>query len=256
MLNGSVIFCNDGILRLRSSGRNKVMLPVLGVQEAYGYSASSMFLKLLRSSAYIEEGSTIATFLKCLEHWADSASDFTDRNVNSYLAEIRKPSGETNTFDRVEIRRVTGIHRKMIHEPIPEDVDWLEWLNRPNKKTEWGNVFEVSQSFHICGYVDGDDSNYSLSTNIHKLKNVPLVINRDDLLTEHVPKRAGKGSVMSQTTEGVHTLKDRGLFARASCEEDPSFGDLLEVVICQGLWFHTPAGAIAQQQKLEAAMSC
>lgn len=254
-MNGSVIFCSDGVLRLKSDNGNKVMLPVAGVQAAYGYTDASTFLRLLNNTAFIESGSTIATFLQCIEPWADSASDYTDRNIRSYLAEIRKPSGESNAFDRVEIRRVTGIHRKMIHEPIPDGVDWLEWLNRPNRKTEWGNVFEVGQSFHICGYVNGDDSNYSLSVNIHKLKNVPLTINRNDLLTEHVPSRPKKGSALSVDTEGVHTLKERGLFANACSEVDPTVADLIEAVICQGLWFDTPAGAIAQQKMLEARVA-
>lgn len=255
-MDGKLVFCADGVLRMQSP-YSEHMLSLIDIQHALDLSPSEMFLDSLRRDVLVEEGSTIGTFLMCIEPWAHEAASLTDRQVKAYITEMRRPSSAEPAFDKVEVRFCASISRSPKLEEMPEGVDFLEWLNRPNKKIEFLNTFEFGRGYDICGYTNGDPSNYSMSsTSIHELKNVPLVINRDAVLVEscYNAKRTDKGSVMRAESEGVHQLGHNRLVIRLD-DVSLSFQDLLETVICDGLWYDSPNGAIRQRELLSDAMA-
>lgn len=248
-MDGTVIFCADGNLRFKSEVDEVHSIQMTLIQRELGLESYPFFIRNLRQPAMIERGSTIATFLKCLEPWVDVVSDVTDRDVGSYLAEIRKPSDLLPAFDRCEISRKISISREMVHDPLPEGEDLFQWLARPRGPIQWSNSFEGEWVLDCCGYTDGDPANYSMSTNIHKLKNVPLVLNRQSHIliydrTDH--------PIVNTNARGVKELPDRSNLYHLTGKSEAVFTvqDLLEAVIEVGLWFHTPAGAINLSEML------
>lgn len=217
-----------------------------------------MFIQQLRKPVLLESGSTVGSFLLCLQPFAQIVSDLCDRDVQSYIDEIRKPSAETPAFDRCEMRRKVHFSRKMYHEPVPEGVDFIEWLNRDRGEPVYLDTYSISTDFDICGYNNGDASNYSMSTNIHQLKNVPLVINRTAALMAN--KRDATGvPLLNEDAAGVTEHKwgtdDRPnaatvLVAKGESDEDITVYEFIKTVIEVGLWFHTPQGAIREREML------
>lgn len=249
-MDGHVIFCADGVLRFRSDYDSKRLLPLVAIQEVLEYSPSKTFLQTLRRKATIEKGSTLGSFLMCIAPWASEAQDFTDRDVQAYITELRKPSGEVNAFDRIEIRQRTFVRRSMVHDPIPDDVDIIDWLNR-QREIKWSNNWDVESDYDICGYTNGDPSNYSVSTNIHGIKNVPLVFNKNSVLVEGQSKMIPHTPLFNPSAEGVWEIGDHNLLAvNSSNEETASFSDLLKTVISHGLWYNSPQGCIAHRDLL------
>lgn len=247
-MDGKVIFCKDGILRFQSNYDESVSVPMVSMQEFLQMPAHRWFIQHLRTGAILEKGSTLASFLLCLEPWAETVNDLTDRRVDLYIQEVRKPSAETPIFDRIECRRVYDFRRAMVHDPIPEGVDWLEWLNRDREAKWHDDKFTADTTMQISGYKDGEEENWSTSASIHKIKNVPLVINRTPLLVEIQNSNVPQKHLMNIDAPGVRNIKG-GIFAVDVEEMDYlSVNDLLDVVISQGLWFSTPMGAIREAE--------
>lgn len=251
-MDGTVIFCADGKLRFKSEVDEVYSIQMTLIQKELGLESYPFFVRNLRQPAMIERGSTIATFLKCVEPWVDVVSDITDRDVGSYLAEIRKPSDLFPVFDRCEISRKISISREMVHDPLPEGEDFLQWISRPRGPIQWSNEFEGERVLDCCGYIDGDASNYSMSTNIHKLKNVPLVLNRRSHILIY---DRSENPIVVADAAGVQQLPERSNLYHLTGKSDEVFTvqDLLEAVIEVGLWFHTPAGAIGLSEMLAEA---
>lgn len=246
-MDGKVIFGKDGVLRFRSYVDESKAIPLVLIQEAQEANPYSFFLQQMRKTFILEDGSTIASFALCLEPWANVVSDITDRNFQSYIDEIRKPSAELPVFNRCEVRKQLSFSRELYHEPLPEGVNWLTWLNR-TRETVWLDSYQLTHDYNICGYTDGDPSNYSMSCSIHELKNVPLVINRQPVIftsirAEHAP------ALLNVSAAGV-SVQERDepkfstLVAKGATDEDMTVLDLIQVVVEDGLWFNTPQGAI------------
>lgn len=254
-MEGTVYFCNDAILRFSSyyAQKGEVSIPLTDLAEVLGKTNDMMLTSVLRRRVVIEAGVTVGSFLLALEPWQELVSALTDRQVDKYIAELRKPSDEQNAFDRCEIRQMVSVTREFIHEPCPEGVDWLDWLQRPDRgEIKWGDNFSCGSEYDICGYNDGDPSNYSMSTNIHRLKNVPLTINRIPVLFIRDPEAV---KLFNPEAKGVRVLPGRSDCTMMAMAVEPdmaiSLGELLEVVIAHGLWNDTPQGAIALEEMLK-----
>lgn len=257
-MDGTVVFSKDGVLRFKHCMNGSPSVPAILICDALGEDPQRFFIQQLRKPVLLESGSTVGSFLLCLQPFAQTVSDLCDRDVQSYIDEIRKPSAETPAFDRCEMRRKVHFGRQMYHEPMPEGVDFVEWLNRPRGEPVYLDTYSISTDFDICGYNNGDASNYSMSTNIHQLKNVPLVINRTAALLAN--KRDSNGApLFNETAPGVTEHKwgsdDRPnttsvLMAKGESDEDVTVHEFIKTVIEIGLWFHTPQGAIREREML------
>ncbi len=254
-MEGTVYFCNDATLRFSSyyAQKGNVSIPLTALAEVLGKTNDMMLASVLRRPVIIETGVTVGSFLLALEPWKELVSALTDRQVGEYITELRKPSDEVNAFDRCEIRQMISITREYVPEPRPEGVDWLEWLNRPDRREiKWGDSFNCGAEYDICGYVEGDPSNYSMSTSIHRLKNVPLTINRVPALFIRDPEDV---KLFNPEAKGVRVLPGRSDCTMVAKAAEPdvaiSLGELIEVVIAHGLWHDTPQGAVSLEEILK-----
>lgn len=241
-MDGQIVFSNDGILRFRSHSDNKNIVPLILIQEQLKLTGYQFFLRNLQKSVMIEEGSTMGSFILALTPWADVASDLLDRNVKAYIDELRKPSDTKNAFDRVEIKKLMSFNRDIDFGERPEDMDWLEWLNTP-KEPKMLNTFEMEETLDICGYVDGDENNYSMSmTTIGELKNVPLVVNRVKTFIMYKSSLDKSKPLINKNSMGVNKNKH---FTYIDSKPDTDFTlmELIEAVFVHGLFYEHPSGA-------------
>lgn len=242
-MDGKLIFCKDGILRFQSDYDNEKIIPYVLIEEALNIKPAKSLLQMLKRNAYIESGSTLGSFILCLEPWAEYVTDYVDRNVMAYISAIRKPSDKKMAFDKIEIKRIFSLSRDLDFGKMPENIDFEEWLNTP-KEPKILNTFNLEEFSSVCGYINGDPSNYSVSSNnIHEIKNVPLILNRKKHVIEYSGIRTeAKGSALNSNTEGVYSV-DKTLFIETKDDNSFSFEILLEAVFCEALFYETPNGA-------------
>lgn len=257
---GTVIFCKDGILRFRSGTAEQVAVPLVMIQQVTERDNYPFFMEYMRHPVTLESGSTIGSFLLCLEPWAEVASSLTDRQVDAYIAELRKPSSEESTFDRCEIRKHVSFYQEMHHDPIPEGVGIMEWFNRDRGAPVWLDRYQINADYGISGYKNGDNANYSMSTSIHKLKNVPLVINRYPVITcTNGAREDGPKAILDPNAPGMMLAQYEGdgpvtggyFYAKGSYDEEMTVDALIRVVVEDGLWFDTPRGAASLESVLQ-----
>jgi hypothetical protein len=251
-MDGKVVFCKDGILRFKSDYEDNRLVPVVSIQKLFEYNDSKMFLQLLKYAALIESGSTIGSFILCLEPWAESAGDYLDRDVKAYVDAIKKPSTLKNAFDEVVIKRTVQIGRDIDYGKMPDDMDFLEWLNT-DKEPNIENTFEIDTTICVNGYMKGNANNYSMScTNIHELKNVALILERTIHFSEYKDSRiTNQGFIMNEGTSGVFNAKNL-VFAETKDDIYIKLQTLIEAVFCDGLFYHSPAGADHTREILTA----
>lgn len=253
-MDGKIVFCKDGILRFKADVDQKRMIPLVAIQEALGIDGYKFFIQNVKKTILLEKGSTMGSFLICLEPWSEAAGDLLDMNVEAYIKEARKPSSAKNAFDRIEVRRSMSLSREIDFGTKDDDMNFLEWLNTP-KEPIYLDVFELDSSFDISGYVDGNPSNYSMSmTGIDELKNVPLVINRATVLMEFESRNAEeKGLVINKETIGVHHY-DYINYIESSKEDYFTLLDIMKAVISDGLWSYSPQSAEYQKELLQESL--
>lgn len=253
-MDGKIIFCNDGILRFQSDINNSLIVPMVSIQEALKFTSNRFFLQHLTKNAIIEKGSTVGSFIMCLAPWSETAGDILDRNVLAYVEEVRKPSGIENVFDRVEIKKLIYVTRDVDFGEMPEGMDFLEWLNTP-KDPVLLDTFSMDAQVDICGYTDGDSSNYSMTnTSIAELKNVSLVVNRVTTLVEHCSGiYASKGEALNMQVSGAKKYDYMNCLETKN-QTTFSLFELMETVFCQGLFFYSPTGAEGVKEMLKESM--
>lgn len=253
-MDGKIIFCNDGILRFKADIDNSVVVPMVSIQDSLNVSSSRFFLQHITKNAIIEKGSTVGSFIMCLEPWAETAGDILDHNVAAYIEKVREPSEIKNVFDRIEIKKLIYVTRDIDYGEMPEGMDFLEWLNAPQDPLVL-DTFSMDTQMDICGYTDGDSSNYSMShTSMKELKNVPLVVNRITTLVEHNSGiYASKGEAINMQVSGAKKYDYMNCLETKN-ETTFSFFELMETVFCQGLFFYSPKGAENVNEMLKESM--
>ena len=252
-----VVFCKDGILRVYNENKNTAIVAT-DVSAEMGYSPSKFLFRILNNRVILEEGSTLSTFLKCLEPWVDDVSALTDRDVQSYLTAIKRPTAAENAYDRIEMRARASVSRQIIREKYDGDsMSFMDYINSP--VTFSPNKFTLGMVWDICGYVNGQSENWSVSsTSIHKIKNVPLVINREWVFSFSRHTRDEHGPVLDFNASGVVTVTE-GKFGYIKCDIDGdvdwTFKTMVEAVICHGLWYHTPSAAESSADEIAEIMA-
>jgi hypothetical protein len=253
-MDGKIVFCKDGILRFQSDVDQKRLVPMLAIQKALGLDGYKFFIQNVKKLILLEKGTTLGSFMICLEPWAEAAGDILDMNVEAYIKEARKLSTAKNAFDRIEVRRNMSISREVDYGKMPEGMDFIEWLNTP-KEPEFLNFFEMESSFDINGYNDGDPSNYSMSmTSVDELKNVPLILNRSIVFIEFESRNAeDKGLVINKETVGVNHY-DYINYVESSKEDSVTLLEIMQAVFSDGLWSYSPQSAEIQKEMILASM--
>jgi hypothetical protein len=87
----------------------------------------------------------------------------------------------------------------------------------------------------MCGFMEGDDSNYSMSVAFNKIRNTPVFIaNKQHNIFSH---GRSKEILLNQDIDGVKTYSNHSLFYS---EAELSFEELITAVFIDGLFYEKP----------------
>lgn len=174
MMEGKLIFCSDSILRFRSDYDETTTLPLLSIQKAISDTDPFFLLRFFRHTVMIEEGTTLASIFFAIEPWKELLTAYLDRDVGAYIDEVRKPSKPTTwDLEWIGIDRRSSVYRAYQHQDMGDGEDLTAWFNRERIPTD---EFDIESSCDASGFIKGDKERWSLSENVHEIKNLPVIL--------------------------------------------------------------------------------
>lgn len=245
MPEGQLIFCSDSILRFRSDYDEKTALPLLSIQKTISDTDPFFLLRFFRHTVMIEEGTTLANIFFAIEPWKELLTAYLDRDVGAYIDEVRKPS-KPSTWDLewIGIDRRSSVYRAYQHQDMGDGEDFTAWLNRERVPTE---EFDIESCCDASGFIKGDKERWSLSENVHEIKNLPVILyNKQTLMTLR------KDELLKENASGVNsTDHSRFIYGDTSF----SFYEVMEAIFISGLFYHSPLTAERSYEELKNSLS-
>lgn len=245
MMEGKLIFCSDSILRFRSDYDETTALPLLSIQKAISDTDPFFLLRFFRHTVMIEEGTTLASIFFAIEPWKELLTAYLDRDVGAYIDEVRKPSKPTTwDLEWIGIDRRSSVYRAYQHQDMGDGEDLTAWFNRERIPTD---EFDIESSCDASGFIKGDKERWSLSENVHEIKNLPVILyHKQTLMTLQ------KDELLRESASGVSST-DRGRFVYG--DTSFSFYEVMEAIFISGLFFHSPPVAEASYEELKNSLS-
>lgn len=244
MMEGQLIFCSDSILRFRSDYDETTALPLLSIQKTISDTDPFFLLRFFRHTVMIEEGTTLADIFFAIEPWKELLTAYLDRDVGAYIDEVRKPSKPTTwDLEWIGIDRRSSVYRVYQHQDMGEGEDFTAWLNRERIPTE---EFDIESSCDASGFIKGDKERWSLSENVHEIKNLPVILyNKQMLMTLQ------KDELLKESVSGVNSAgRSRFVYGNTSF----SFNEMMEAIFISGLFFQTPRAAASCLDELKNSL--
>lgn len=220
-MEGKLVFCKDSILRFCSSHEQNFYIPLNLIEDSE--SEFKTLLTYLRKVVIIEEGTTFGSIIVSLEPWKNAIKDLLDVNVEAYITETKNVSKMYSEFEWINISKKTEISR--IHRTDSE--------NTRLKK----NLFEIKSDFDICAYKYNDNNDFSIATDIHRLKNVPTVFTKKHYVVGF-KNQLEKDIFLNKETSGFFE-KENHYFIKDE-ETEITLYDLLETIFKKGLVYPAP----------------
>lgn len=233
-MDGALVFCKDAILRFRSDYDDLTAIPLLSVQACLQDEDPLFLLKYFRHPVIIEEDTSLSHIFLAIEPWEKLLSTFLDMDVMSYINEIRKPSRAESVFDWIGIQKVTSIHRAYQHQDIKPGEDFTSYFNRERIPTK---NFDIEVDYTANGYKINDKEHYSISGDIHSIKNVPVVISDRQVLASYGYE---KSNLMNRKYSGV-TVNNKISYIQGKM--DFTFCEVMEAIFNDGLFYASPQAA-------------
>ncbi|TLV15681.1 hypothetical protein FE839_14850 [Klebsiella indica] len=232
-MEGQLIFCSDSILRFRSDYDETTALPLLSIQKTISDTDPFFLLRFFRHTVMIEEGTTLANIFFAIEPWKELLTAYLDRDVGAYIDEVRKPSKPTTwNLEWIGIDRRSSVYRAYQHQDMGDGEDFTAWFNRERIPTD---EFDIESSCDASGFIKGDKERWSLSENVHEIKNLPVILyNKQTLMTLQ------KDELLRESISGVNST-DRSRFVYG--DTSFSFYEVMEAIFISGLFFYNPSAA-------------
>lgn len=225
------------------------MIPLTSIQKSTDSFSNDpyFFLKFLRHNVVIEQGTTLSNVLLSVEPWKDVLTAMLDRNVGSYIDAIRKPSApEATDIEWIGVYRSTVVNRVFERPNRSETGALAAILNEERKPTD---RFRVETDCYASGFIEGKNDTYSISDNIHVIKNLPLMLMKSQDLTFYL---RNEGEVFQETLSGVNTSNYASFVVG---ETSFSLSELMHAIFVQGLFFDTPEVAMENYDELRSIVA-
>jgi hypothetical protein len=249
MIDGTIVFCSDSILRFRSDFDEKTALPMTLVQKVVekGESDPYFLLRFFEHSVFIESGTSLANIFFAIEPWKDMLKAYLGNDVAAYIDEARKPSAITNSnLEWIGIYRKTDIHRAYVREEMGEDEDITAYFNRERTPTD---RFSIETSCEASGFKQGVNEHYSISDGLHDIKNLPVILIDKEVTSGYLGKES---SLFDASILGVNIDK-YGSFVVG--ETSFTLREMLEAIFKSGLFFYSPKDAMIAHENIKATLA-
>ncbi|MDC9623703.1 hypothetical protein PSI22_19210 [Xenorhabdus sp. XENO-7] len=243
-MEGTLIFCSDSILRFRSDYDDSSALPLRSIQKTIADADPFFLLRFFRHTVMVEEGTTLANIFFAIEPWKDLLTAYLDRDVGAYINEVRKPSNPTTwDLEWIGIDRRSSIYRAYQRQDREEGEDFTVYLNRERIPT---NEFEIESSCDASGFIKGDKERWSLSENVHEIKNLPVILHDKQTL-----ESSQKDGLLKENISGVNSAgRSCFIYGKTSF----AFYEVMEAIFISGLFFYTPRDAVCSFEGLKNSL--
>jgi len=232
-MDGELIFCTDSVLRFRSHYDETTALPLLAIQNTTAATDPWFLLRFFRHPVIIEAGTTLANIFVAIEPWKDLLGAYLDRDVGAWIDEARKPSSPgTVDLEWIGIDRRSSVYRCWVREGMEESEDVSDYFNRERLSTD---EFDIESVCDASGFIQGEKERWSLSENIHEIKNLPVILYNKQTLTV-----SQKEELLNEQVSGVRR-SERGLYVYG--DTTFVFFEVMEALFISGLFFYSPNAA-------------
>lgn len=234
MIEGTLIFCADSVLRFRSNYDDSVAIPLLSMQKVLEESAPFFLLKFFHHRVLIEEGATLASIFLAIEPWQTLLTAYLDRDVAAYISEVKKPSPmPTWDLEWIGIYHSHSINRAYEHTAIEEGEDLASYLNRERIPIP---EFHIENTCDASGFVKNHKERYSISGDIHEIKKLPVILYHKQVVSASFDSE-NQIHMFQADILGVHTNKYSSFIVG---EADFVFYQVMEALFISGLFYDTP----------------
>lgn len=229
-MDGQLVISKDSILRLKLF-YNKDALALAAIQENFEGNKDFFIFQHINKYIILEDGVTVANVLKALEPWADILSSMYDVNIKSYIDFIKKPSFARNAYDWIGIQKIYEVGR---------DVEFIRNENSSDKgymqakvKKEL-NTFSMEEKYTVSAYKKNDPEHYCIGSNLHAIKNVPLIISDINILTVF---NMSEQPIINPSLKG---LQEQGNVGYLVGDNQLTLNELLNALFQYGFYSRTP----------------
>ncbi len=250
-MEGKLIFCSDAILRFQSDYDETSAVPLLSIQNTIANTDPFFLLRFFHHTVLIEEGTTLASIFLAIEPWKALLAAYLDRDVGAYIDEVRKPSGPTTgNIEWIGIDRRSSVYRAYKRQDMEEGEDFSTYFNRErflNRERFPTDEFDIESSCDASGFIKGDKERWSISGDVHEIKNQPVILySKQTLMT------SSKDGLLKKNVSGVKSSKH-------SCfvygDTSFSFSEVMEAIFISGLFFYAPRDAASSLDELKASLA-
>lgn len=245
MMEGRLYFCADQILRFKSDFDDATALPLLSILRTLPADDPWFLLRFFRHPVVIEQDTTLAAILIAVEAWQDLLTAVLDRDVAAYIREMKKPAPSANSGpDWISVRRHSAVIRSYQYLQPGEEEDLNDYFSRELTPAD---DFDIETECSAFGIRFDSSQHWSLSENIHDIKNLPVVIDSRHSL-EFLPQDGLLQKGVAGVDYGPHRYR---LFS----ETELNFRELLEAIFISGLFYFSPAVAEHNTRQLQQLLA-
>lgn len=244
-MEGKLIFCSDAILRFQSDYDESSAVPLLSILNTIANTDPFFLLRFFHHTTLIEEGTTLASIFLAIEPWKALLAAYLDRDVGAYIDEVRKPSGPTTwDIEWIGIDRRSSVYRAYKRQDMEEGDDFSAYFNRERFPTD---EFDIESSCDASGFIKGDKERWSISGDVHEIKNLPVILySKQTLMT------SSKDRLLKKNVSGVKSTKNSCLVYG---DTSFSFSEVMEAIFISGLFFYAPRDAASSLDELKAGLA-
>lgn len=229
-----LVFCNDSILRVKSYRHDKeIYYPLLDLQSYYQEDAN-FIIRFFNQNTFFEKNTTLTNAILALEPWKDVLSKYTDRNIDAYCVECKKPSDAKQAFSSLKISKFGTLSRYYQYRPMADSEDIETYVNSQDCRTET-DLFEIKNSVHMSGVVEGEKEQHSTSA-------IPFSeIKHTDIITENNSTHTFIEKDLSKSVSEIRgfTVGDSN-FATYYSPAEFTFHEIISAIFISGLFYQNP----------------
>lgn len=172
-----IVFCTDGILRFKFG--NKPLIPVEFIQKESNYPEDVEFwFKYWNNLVIFEEGLTLSQFLMCLEPWSYFWSVLTQKDIQAFIDESKKPCLVDNQLiSWISLSYYNEFSLDIKYEQLSNETMNLDQSSNFSSKGFLTGLWNVQASYRLTGYKEGIMAHHCIEAySMNTIGNLPLIL--------------------------------------------------------------------------------
>ena len=206
MLEYKLIFCNDGVLRVKYAG--KTLIPLEFIQN--NKTDLELWVQFKNCTVIFEDGLTLYHYFKAIKPWNEFLSILFNIDIKSYWEQLNKLTliKKDNSFDWIELVATTEIQPEIEYKKIQENKQIFGTKKSERRLT--GN-WQMFKNIKLSGFKKNICEHFSLLlTPINEIKNCSLYLATHEIMSvmDFIAKQCEPNlKFIDETSYGFRTIK-------------------------------------------------